>query len=113
MALKHEDKRAAIAAYKERRPRPGIYVVRCAASGQRWAGGAPELSTIWNRLSFALRQGAVRHGTLQAAWKAHGPESFTFETVEELSDEQLVFGRERMLKERLAHWCAALGAEAI
>jgi hypothetical protein len=111
--MKREDKRAAVAAYKERKPRPGIYVVRCAATGRQWAGSAPDLATIWNRVSFALRQGAQRPGSIQAAWQAHGAESFVFEEVEELTDEQLVFGRERMLKERLAHWCAALGAEAI
>ena len=111
--MKREDKKAAVAAYKERKAAPGIYVVRCAATGQRWAGGAPDLGTIWNRLSFALRQNAVLHGSIQAAWREHGPESFAFGTVEELTDEQLVFGRERMLKERLAHWCAELGAETI
>jgi len=110
--MKREDKRAAVAAYKERKARAGIYVVRCAATGQQWAGSAPDLATIWNRVSFALRQGAQR-GTIQAAWRAHGAESFTFEAVEELTDEQLVFGRDRMLKERLAHWCAALPAEAL
>lgn len=111
--MKREDRKAAVAAYKERKARSGIFVVRCTATGQQWAGGAPDLDTIWNRVSFALRQGAVLQGTIQAAWRAHGSESFTFEGVEELTDEQLVFGRERMLKERLAHWCAALGAEPI
>lgn len=111
--MNRENKKAAVAAYKERKARPGIYVVRCATTGQQWAGGAPDLSTIWNRVSFALRQNAVRTGTIQAVWNVHGPESFSFEPVEELTDEQLVFGRERMLKERLAHWCAELKAEPI
>ena len=30
-----------------------------------------------------------------------------------LTDEQLVFGRDRMLKERLAHWAKEIGAETI
>jgi hypothetical protein len=111
--MKREDRKAAVAAYKERKGEPGVYVVRCAATGQNWVGAAPELSTIWNRVSFALRQGGQKPASLQTAWCEHGPDSFTFEPVEALTDEQLVFGRERMLKERRAHWCAALNAEAI
>jgi hypothetical protein len=111
--MKREDKKAAIAAYNERKGEPGVYVVRCSATGQNWVGGAPDLSKIWNRVSFALRQGAGAPASLQAAWREHGPDSVTFEPLEALTDEQLVFGRERMLKERRAYWCAALNAEAI
>ena len=111
--MKREDKKAALAAYKERKPEPGIYVVRCAATDQVWVGAAPELSAIWNRVSFALRQGGQKPASLQAAWREHGADSFTFEPVEALTDEQLVFGRDRMLKERLGHWAEQLGAEKI
>lgn len=111
--MKREDRKAAVAAYKERKGEPGIYVVRCRATYQVWVGSAPELSAIWNRVSFALRQGGQKPASLQAAWNAHGPDSFTFEPVEALTDEQLVFGRDRMLKERRAHWCATLNAEAV
>lgn len=111
--MKHEDKKAAIAAYKERKAEPGIYVVRCTPTNQVWVGAAPELSAIWNRMSFALRQGGQKPASLQAAWREHGPDSFTFEPVEALTEEQLVFGRDRMLKERLGHWAEKLGAETI
>ena len=53
--MKREDRKAAIAAYKERKADAGLYVVRCAASGQQWVGGTLDLRTIWNRLSFMLR----------------------------------------------------------
>ena len=111
--MNREDRRAAVAAYKERKAPSGIYLVRCAATGEQWVGGAPDLAAIWNRISFALRQGVASPKSLQAAWKAHGADSLSFEVLETLSDEQLVFGRERMLKERRAHWCAELKAEAI
>jgi hypothetical protein len=111
--MKREDKKAALAAYKERKAEPGIFVVRCAATNQVWVGAAPELSAIWNRVSFALRQGGQKPASLQAAWNAHGADIFTFEPVEALTDEQLVFGRDRMLKERRAHWYETLNAEAI
>ncbi|HWA92396.1 MAG TPA: GIY-YIG nuclease family protein [Rhizomicrobium sp.] len=111
--MKRDDRKAAIAAYKERKAASGIYVVRCAATGAQWVGGAPDLAAIWNRVSFALRQGAQAPKSLQAAWNAHGADAFSFEALETLTDEQLVFGRDRMLKERLAHWAAQLNAETI
>ena len=69
--MKRDDKKAALAAYKERKPEPGIYVVRCAATDQVWGGAAPELSAIWNRVSFALRQGEQKPasaGCLARIW---------------------------------------------
>jgi hypothetical protein len=49
---------------------------------------------------------------LQSAWNVHGPESFTFKILEEIDLEQLPYGRERALKERIAHWREALGGAA-
>ena len=67
--MKSEERKAAVAAYKLRKAVPGIYVVACATTGEQWAGSAPDLATIWNRLSFTLRQGANTHRSLQAAWR--------------------------------------------
>ncbi|MET4040164.1 hypothetical protein ABIC03_001849 [Bradyrhizobium sp. RT6a] len=44
------DRKAAIAAHKERKTVAGVYVVRCAASGEAWVGQAPNLDTIQNRI---------------------------------------------------------------
>lgn len=107
------DKKAALAAYKERKAAAGIYAVRCKATGEVWAGRAPDLGTIQNRLWFTLRQGANPHRDLQAAWLAHGAEAFIFERVERLDDDIPAISYERVLKERLAYWCATLGAAAI
>jgi AICAR transformylase/IMP cyclohydrolase PurH len=111
--MKSEDKKAAMTTYKERKVAAGIYALRCVPTGQRWVGRAPDLSTIQNRLSFTLRQGSNPHQTLQAAWSEHGAEKFTFEEIERLDDEALAYIRDRNLKDRLAHWCAELDAEAI
>jgi hypothetical protein len=111
--MNRETRKAAIAAYKERKPEPGIYVVRCKASGGQWVGSAPDLGPMWNRITFALRQGVASPRSLQAAWKEHGAENLHFETLEILDDDQLVFGRDRMLKERLRHWAEKTGAETI
>ena len=111
--MKHEDRKAAIAAYKERKADVGIYVVRCAASGQAWVGSAPNLATIWNRLSFSLRQGDARRPSLLDAWREHGAGSFTFDIVERLDVEKLDYGRDRTLRDKQEHWRRMLGAEPI
>ena len=109
----NEDRKAAVAAYKERKVVAGIYLVRCGATGECWAGQAPDLSTIQNRVWFTLRHGSHRGRSLQAAWDAHGEAAFAFEQVERLDEKALEAGRERVMKARLAHWCAELGAEGL
>ncbi len=107
------DRKAATAAYKERKAVAGIFAFHCAAAGLTWLGRAPDLATIENRLRFTLRHGSHRRRSLQAAWNAHGPEAFRFEALESLEDEDVAHVLDRVLKERLAHWQAALGAEAL
>jgi hypothetical protein len=108
-----ETRKAAVAAYKERKVVAGIYAVRCLTDGKHWIGHAPDLSTIQNRLWFMLRHGNSAHLGLQAAWRDHGAENFTFTEIERLDDESLGFARDRVVKDRLGYWRTALGAEAI
>jgi hypothetical protein len=93
MATKHDDKKAAVAAYKERKVAAGIFVVRCTATDQQWVGRAPDLGTIQNRLWFTLRHGSAPHQSLQAAWRTHGAESFGFDILEQLEDEKSLSAR--------------------
>src|SRR5882762_3989677 len=99
-----ETRKTAVAAYKERKVVAGIYAVRCLTVGRQWVGHAPDLSTIQNRLWFMLRHGNSPHGGLQAAWRDHGAESFTFAEIERLEDESLGFARDRVVKDRLGYW---------
>lgn len=107
------DRKASIAAYKERKTVAGIYVVRCTASGEAWVGPAPNLETIQNRIWFTLRQGSHLCRSLQAAWNAHGEPALTFGECERLEDEETDYVRNSLLKERVAYWRTALKAEAI
>jgi len=111
--MDRSERKAAVSAYKERKPVAGLYAIRCAATGEQWVGAAPDLSTIWTRRSFALRQGVETNRAIQGAWNAHGAESFAFRVLEEIDLDELPYGRERALKERIAHWRGALGAAAI
>lgn len=111
--MKSEDKKAAITAYKERKTVAGIYVIRCAASGQAWVGQTPNLDTIQNRIWFSLRMGSHANRDLQGVWAAHGEATITFEAVERLKDEELAYVRDTLLKERAAHWRSMLSGSAI
>ncbi|QEL24425.1 GIY-YIG nuclease family protein [Bosea sp. F3-2] len=111
--MRSEDRKAATAAYKERKSVAGIYAFRCEASGQIWVGRAPDLATIENRLRFTLRHGSHRQRSLQTAWNAQGSDAFRFEALERLEDEDIAYVLDRVLKERLAHWQAKLNAEAL
>ncbi len=107
------ERKAAIAAYKERTTVAGIFVIRSQASAAQWVGQSPNLEKIQNRIWFTLRQGSHTCRSLQAAWTAHGPENLSFEACERLDEEETPYIRDALLKERLKHWRAQLGAEAI
>jgi hypothetical protein len=111
--MDRSERKAAVSAYKERKSVAGMYAIRCVATDEQWVGAAPDLSAIWTRRTFALRQGIETNRALQSAWNLHGPESFAFRVLEEIDLEQLPYGRERALKERVAHWRQVLGAAAI
>lgn len=108
------DRKAAVAAYKERKASAGVYVLRCAPSNEAWVGTAPDLGTIENRLRFALRMAATPHRSLQAAAKAHGADAFSYEVLERVEEKdaspELI---RKLLKTRQDHWADALGATRI
>lgn len=107
------DKKAAVAAYKERKVEAGIYALYCAATGQRWVGRAPDLSTIENRLRFTLTADASLRASLKAAVRQHGAEAIAFEVLERVWTEDLPYEREKFLRDRLDYWREKLGAETI
>jgi hypothetical protein len=108
-----ERRKAAIAAYKERKAAVGVYAVSCAPAGKLWVGQTRDLDKVWNRISFSLRTGADPRRDLQAAWNAHGQAGFAFEPLEALKPEALEFALQLALDERTAFWRAQLGAAAI
>ena len=63
------DRKAAIAAYRERKTFAGVFVIRCKASPQTWVGQTSNLEKIQNRIWFTLRQAA----TPAAPCRLHGP----------------------------------------
>jgi hypothetical protein len=108
-----EQRKAASAAYKERKSVAGVYALRCVPTGEVWVGGSLTLETVRQRIEFSLRSGGDPHRDLQAAWTAHGPAAFAFDELERLEEEDLPYVREALLKDRLADWRARLGATAL
>jgi hypothetical protein len=111
--MKREDRKAAVAAWKERKTPAGVYAVRCAPTGDAWVGASPVRDKIRNRIWFMLRQGGSPHPAMQQAWNAHGEDSFSFDVLEELPEDTSVFARDGLLAERGEHWRAELGAEGL
>jgi hypothetical protein len=111
--MKVEARKAAVAAYKERKVVGGVFLVRCETSGQIWVGHWPDLSTIQTRIWFALRHDTYPRKDLLDAWRKHGEDSFSFEIMERLEDETSSYVRAAKLKERSSYWRETLGAGSI
>ncbi|MBK6800091.1 GIY-YIG nuclease family protein [Novosphingobium sp.] len=108
--MNHDERKAAVAAYRQRKVESGVYVIRCTASAQVWVGGVPDLATIRNRHWFTLRHGTHPNAALQAAWTTHGADSFTFEIAERIAEDAPGLARGRLLKELLEAWARRLDA---
>ena len=105
-------KKELVREYKEQKAKPGIFAVRCTASGEVWVGKAPEPQRKHTALWFQLEMGSFPNKDMQAAWNAHGKASFEFELLEEITDENEML-IPVLLKEREAHWRKELNAGPI
>lgn len=107
------DRKAAIAAYRERKTACGIYALRCAPTGQCWVGRAPDVETIGNRLEFTFAHDATLRPSLKAALRAHGRSAIEMEIVERFGVNEVPYEISKFLRDRQIHWCDRLGGEAI
>lgn len=105
-------KKELLRAAKEQKARPGIFAVRCAASGEIWVAKAPDLDKRQTGLWFQLNMGGFPGKSLQDAWTAHGEAAFAFEIVEEIEDENPLMVPV-LLKDREAHWRKELKAQPL
>ena len=103
------DKRQIRADWKDRKLDAGIYALRFRAG--TWIGKAPRLGAIENRHRFAFSTGGERNPEMAAAFAAEG--DYAFEVLEALDPKLSPMSRDRILKERLAHWLDALGARPV
>lgn len=111
--MDRQDRKAAVAAYKERKPAWGVFAIQCTATGQAWVGCSRHVDTEQNGLWFTLRLGSSPFASLQAAWSAHTPEDFRFEELDRLKPDHPPAGRAAELKRRQALWAPRLQAEPL
>ncbi|CAN5188278.1 GIY-YIG nuclease family protein [soil metagenome] len=107
------NRKALIAAYKERKTVAGVFAVICNATGQVWVGTSRHIDTQQNGLWFSLRHGSGRNPALQIAWTEHGEAAFRFEQLDRLPTDTSDMARDTELKSRSALWTARLGAERL
>lgn len=111
--MNRQGRKAAIAAYKERKPAYGVFAVICGATGEAWVGCSRHLDTQQNGVWFALRHATSPHASLQLAWSQHGEQAFRFEELERLREDFPEISRMDELKKRQALWRHRLQAAAL
>ncbi|RRH74742.1 GIY-YIG nuclease family protein [Falsigemmobacter faecalis] len=89
------DRKAAIAAYKERASETSVYAVLCEASGETWIGTTPNPDTLQNRLWFTLKMGSATNKSMQAAWDSAGEAAFRYEILARFDDESAMARKDR------------------
>jgi len=105
MIAKAERKEAA-RLFKERKPSPGIYALRCRTTGRSWVDSSPNLDAAQNSQFFQLRQRLHRNKELQAEWDTHGEAAFEFAVLETLPDDTTSLNLRDLLLERKQVWIA-------
>ncbi|UDF03795.1 GIY-YIG nuclease family protein [Asticcacaulis sp. AND118] len=107
------EKKAAVAAYKERKSISGVYAVICNATGEVWVGASRNLEAQQNGLWFTLRLGHHIHKSLQAVYHEHGAEAFRYEELDRVPEDYSDMARKDELKRRKALWQQRLQAEGL
>lgn len=111
--MNRDRRRELTAAYKERKARPGVFAVRCTASGLSWVGTSRALDNRQNGIWFALRRGSSLNKTMQQAWREHGEAAFAYEELQVIDGEDLSdWSLDQALKTAGAAWRARLEAAA-
>ncbi len=111
--MNRDRKRALTAAYRERKARPGVFAIRCAACAGAWVGTSRELANRQNGIWFALRMGTSLNRAMQQAWRDHGEAAFTYEELQVLDGDDLsAWSLDQALKDAGAAWRERLQAAA-
>jgi len=109
-------KKAALAAYKERKKRLGIFALRLPAPGGEavFVSASGDLDQAGKGLAFALKMGSHPNPALVAAFRAAGNDAEpVIEVLEEMEPEEDPVLRAAALKARAAYWRDKLSAKAV
>ncbi len=105
-----QDRKSAIAQFKERKSACGIYAVICTATGEAWVGISRNLEAQKNSMWFTLNTGSGPFQSLLAAWAEHGEREFRFEELDRLKDDFSTLLRTDELRKRQKLWLERLHA---
>lgn len=108
-----QERKAAIAQFKERKSVRGVYAVICTSTGAVWVGTSRNLGAQQNSIWFSLRMGSCPFKTLQASWTEHGEQEFRFEELDRLADDFSELLAADELKKRQKLWATRLQATAL
>lgn len=75
-------------AYRQMKPRGGVYQIRNLDNGKLFVGSGPDFKAAWNSAQFQLKNGLHTNAALQAEWTATGADHFVFEEVTEYKREE-------------------------
>jgi hypothetical protein len=108
-----QERKTAVAQYKERKSVYGVYAVICRSTGEAWVGISRNLEAQKTSLWFTLRQGSGPFQSLKDAWTLRGESEFRFEELDRLKDDFSDMLRAGELKKRRDLWMARLQATPI
>jgi group I intron endonuclease len=83
--------------YSQQKFRMGVFQIRNTVNRKIFLGSSVNLEAIWNRNRMELNLGSHRNEALQKDWKVFGENSFVFEILSEIKqedNEQLNYNRE-------------------
>jgi group I intron endonuclease len=70
--------------YKQTSPPMGVYQIRNQVNGKIYIGSSKNLTGIFNRYKFQLKNGSHMNSELQKEFSQFGEESFCFEVLDNL-----------------------------
>lgn len=108
-----QDRKSAIAQFKERKSACGIYAVICTATGEAWAGTSRNLEAQKRSMWFTLNSGSGPFLTLQKLWNEHGEREFRFEELDRLKDDFSALLLAGELRKRQKLWQERLKASQL
>ena len=98
--------------YADRKQPTGVFAVRNSASGEVWVGHSKNLDVQKNSLWVWLANNISPNADVQASWKKHGADAFSYEILEHI-EETDPHAIQRLMPERAAHWRENLKAGTI
>lgn len=72
--------------YKMTPRQAGVFRISCTANGRFWLGSSLNIHGPLNRHRMELTTGIHKNEDLRADWKQYGPDRFTFEVLETVTD---------------------------